>query len=270
MPSHLPSPLPSLSPADFSSFCAQLSAESRAIALKHFRSKVAYERKDDLTPVTIADQGIEIRMREMIAERFPDHGVVGEEFEPSFGERFTWYLDPIDGTKSFITGMPLFGSLMALYDGAAERVVWGVVDMHVLDERWEGDGAETRFNGAPARCSDCEALENAQIYCTSPDFFSAEEWRVYDRLSRRALYRRFGGDCYVYGMLASGWIDLVVEVSLKPFDFMPLIPVIEGAGGVITDWRGRPLTPESDGRIVAAATPALHAAALAVMSEDAA
>lgn len=257
--------MPSPSPKELSEFCAELSAASRAIALAHFRTPIGFERKEDATPVTIADQGIEARMREMIAARFPDHGVIGEEFDPADGARFTWYVDPIDGTKSFITGMPLFGSLLALRDGQDGKVLWGVIDMHALGERWEGDGAHATFNGAPARTSGCTQLSQAQICCTSPDIFLPEDWAVYERVSARAAYRRFGGDCYLYGLLSSGWIDLVVETSLKPFDYMALIPVIEGAGGVITDWEGAPLGVASDGRVVAAATPALHRAALDAM-----
>ena len=241
-------------------FCNRLADAARPIARRYFRKAIGFERKDDLTPVTVADRAIEDELRRLIGERYPDHGVLGEEMGRAPGERYTWYLDPIDGTKSFITGMPLFGTLIGLADG--ERATIGVIDMPALGERWIGSAAGAWLNERPARVSAVARLAQAQIYTTSPDIFAPEEWRRYDALSRRCLFRRFGGDCYQYGLLASGHCDLVVEMSLKPFDFMALVPVVEGAGGLIRDWDGKPLTPASDGRVVAAATPALLEQAL--------
>ena len=169
------------------------------------------------------------------------------------GDRYTWYIDPIDGTKSFISGMPLFGTLIALADERNGDVIAGMIDMPALAERWYGTPSGTTFNEVPARVSRAVNLEDAQIYTSSPDFFSPEDWARYDALSRKAMFRRFGGDCYQYGLLASGHCDLVVESSLNSFDFMALVPVIEGAGGMICDWEGQPLTRDSDGRVIAAA-----------------
>jgi histidinol phosphatase-like enzyme (inositol monophosphatase family) len=246
--------------AELTAFGHELADAARAIALRYFRTPIGFERKQDLSPVTVADQAIERELRERIAARYPRHGVVGEEMGHTPGERFTWYLDPIDGTKSFITGMPLFGVLIALADG--ERAMFGVVEMPSLRERWVGAAAGTVFNGAPARASAVTELAQAQIYTSSPDFFSSRDWERYDALSRRCLFRRFGGDCYQYALLASGHCDLVVETSLKPFDYMALIPVVEGAGGLMRDWHGDELNPSSDGRVVAAATPELMRQAL--------
>ncbi|MGC4025510.1 MAG: inositol monophosphatase family protein [Mesorhizobium sp.] len=249
--------------ATLSSFFDELADGARAIGLTHFRSLSAYDRKEDLSPVTVADKAIEEYLRARIQQRFPDHGIVGEEHEEKAGSaRFTWYLDPIDGTKSFISGMPLFGTLIALYDEELGAPIFGMIDMPALGERWVGDSKETHLNGRRVSVSACTALDQAQIYTSSPDIFSDEDWQVYDRLSRRAAFRRFGGDCYLYGLLASGYCDLVVETSLKTFDFMALIPVVEGAGGFIRDWRGDVLTPLSDGRVVAAATQELLQSAL--------
>jgi histidinol phosphatase-like enzyme (inositol monophosphatase family) len=254
---------------EVAAFCNQLADAARPIALAYFRSKLSFERKDDLTPVTIADQTIERELRSLIAGRFPDHGVLGEEMESKPGERFTWYLDPIDGTKSFISGMPLFGTLIALCDDLAEEpadgVIAGLIDMPALGERWYGDAGGTTFNGVPACVSAVQDLGKAQIYTSSPDFFAPHEWALYDALSRRAMFRRFGGDCYQYGLLASGHCDLVVEASLKPFDFMALLPVVRGAGGVMRDWDGKALTARSDGRVVAAANERLLHQALEVL-----
>jgi len=250
---------------EVAAFCDELADACRAISLTYFRKGVSIDIKDDRSPVTIADREVEQLMRRRIAERFPQHGIVGEEEEARKGARYTWYLDPIDGTKSFISGMPLFGALIALRDDVADRIVFGMIDIPALGERWSGDGATCRFNGRPARVSGCGSLREAQVYTSSPDIFSAGEWAVFDRVSRRAAFRRFGGDCYLYGLLASGHCDLVIESSLKPFDFMALVPVVEGAGGCIRDWDGEPLSPQSDGRVVAAASERLLLEALEAM-----
>ncbi len=240
---------------DLAAFCNELADAARPIALHYFRRRIGFEQKADLSPVTVADRAIEKELRRRIAGRYPDHGILGEELGQALGGRYTWYLDPIDGTKSFITGMPLFGTLIALADG--HEATMGVIDMPALGERWIGDASGARFNNHPAQVSSVTNLAEAQIYTSSPDFFQPDEWPRYDALSRRCLFRRFGGDCYQYGLLASGHCDIVVETSLKTFDFMALIAVVQGAGGLIRDWNGLPLTPDSDGRIVAASTPQL-------------
>jgi histidinol phosphatase-like enzyme (inositol monophosphatase family) len=256
-----------ISANELASFFHELADVAGRIALTHFRSSVDFERKQDLTPVTIADRAIEVELRRLISARFPDHGIVGEEMGSTFGDRYTWYLDPIDGTKSFISGMPLFGTLVALADERKGAVVAGMVDMPALAERWYGTPRGVTFNGKPAKVSRTARLEDAQIYTSSPDFFTPQDWARYDLLSKKAMFRRFGGDCYQYGLLASGHCDLVVETSLKSFDFMALIPVVEGAGGIIRDWDGRPLTPDSDGRVIAAANDSLLKQALTVLKQ---
>jgi histidinol phosphatase-like enzyme (inositol monophosphatase family) len=245
---------------ELAAFCNELADAARPIAMHYFRSRIGFNQKEDLSPVTVADYKVEQEIRRRISERYPSHGILGEELEQAPGDRYTWYIDPIDGTKSFITGMPLFGALIALVDG--DRAIMGVIDMPALGERWLGGATGTLFNGRPSRTSTVKRLSEAQIYTSSPDFFQPDEWSRYESLSRRCLFRRFGGDCYQYGLLASGHCDLVVEASLKTFDFMALIAVVEGAGGLIRDWGGHPLTSQSDGRVVAAATPALMEQAL--------
>lgn len=256
-----------LSASELASFFHDLADVAGKIALTHFRSNGDFERKEDLTPVTIADRAIETELRRLIGSRFPDHGILGEEAGSTLGDRYTWYLDPIDGTKSFISGMPLFGTLIALADEAEDAVIAGMIEMPALAERWYGTSRGTTFNGKPVRVSRTARLEDAQIYTSSPDFFTPQDWARYDALSRKAMFRRFGGDCYQYGLLASGHCDLVVETSLKSFDFMALIPVIEGAGGIIRDWEGQPLSPNSDGRVVAAANEGLLKEALAILKQ---
>jgi inositol-phosphate phosphatase / L-galactose 1-phosphate phosphatase / histidinol-phosphatase len=256
-----------LSERELAAFFHDLGNAAGRIALTHFRSDIDFERKQDLSPVTIADRAIEQELRRLISARFPEHGVLGEETGSTPGDRYTWYLDPIDGTKSFISGMPLFGTLIALADEKNEAVIAGMIDMPAMAERWYGTPRGTTFNDVRAKVSRAVNLEDAQIYTSSPDFFSPEDWTRYDALSRKAMFRRFGGDCYQYGLLASGHCDLVVESSLKSFDFMALVPVIQGAGGVICDWEGQPLTRDSDGRVIAAASPALLQQALAILKQ---
>jgi inositol-phosphate phosphatase/L-galactose 1-phosphate phosphatase/histidinol-phosphatase len=249
------------------SLAGQLADVARAIALRHFRTPLAVERKGDGSPVTVADRGIETEMRRMIRAAFPGHAIRGEEFAPEGSGGFTWVLDPIDGTKSFVTGYPLFGSLIALLQG--DRPVLGVIEAPALGERWVGcEARPTLCNGRQVNTSACRAIEQAVVYTTTAETFEGAERRRFESLSARAALRRFGGDCYLYGMLASGYCDLVIEVQLKPHDYMAAIPVVEGAGGRITDWRGAPLTSASDGRVVAAATEALWRQAIGELRAD--
>ena len=234
----------------------QLADVARRIASQHFRAPLAVEHKGDGSPVTIVDRGIETEMRRLIRDTFPAHAIRGEEFPSEGSDEFTWVLDPIDGTKSFVTGFPLFGSLIGLLQG--DTPVLGVIEAPALAERWTGcQGRPTLFNGTPVRTSRCQSVEEASLYTTTVETYSARERERFESLSARAALRRFGGDCYLYGMLAGGHCDLVVEVALKPHDFMAAVPIIEVAGGRISDWRGAPLSVVTDGRMVAAATEAL-------------
>jgi len=242
----------------------QLADVARHIVREHFRAPLAIERKPDGTPVTVADRDIEMQMRRLIRAAFPRHAVRGEEFAAEGSGEFTWVLDPIDGTKSFVSGYPLFGSLIALERQG--RPVLGVIEAPVLGERWVGaEGRGTLFNGDPARTRDCRALEAAVLYTTTPDTFDGAERARFEALSARTALRRFGGDCYLYGMLASGFCDLVIESRLKPHDFMALAPIVTGAGGLISDWEGAPLGAGSDGRVVAASTESLWREALEIL-----
>jgi len=242
----------------------QLADVARRIVREHFRAPLAIERKPDGTPVTVADRDIEMQMRRVIRAAFPGHAVRGEEFAAEGSGEFTWVLDPIDGTKSFVSGYPLFGSLIALERQG--RPVLGVIEAPVLGERWVGaEGRGTLFNGKPARTRDCRALGAAVLYTTTPDTFDGAERARFEALSARTALRRFGGDCYLYGMLASGFCDLVIESRLKPHDFMALAPIVTGAGGLISDWEGAPLGAGSDGRVVAASTESLWRETLEIL-----
>jgi myo-inositol-1(or 4)-monophosphatase len=245
----------------------RLADAARTIARRYFRSPIAVEQKADRSPVTAADRAIETEMRRMIRAEFPGHGIQGEEFAAEAGADFTWVLDPIDGTKSFISGYPLFGALIALtYNG---RAVLGVIEAPALGERWVGlDGAATVCNGATVHASACTTIEQARVYSTTTDAFEGERLQRYDAFSRRAAIRRFGGDCYLYGLLAAGHCDLVIEAAMKPHDFQALVPVVEGAGGKISDWSGRPLDAHSGDSVLAAATPALWTQAVEALSNQ--
>ncbi|MDA0675953.1 MAG: histidinol-phosphatase [Proteobacteria bacterium] len=235
---------------------------SGPILRRYFRSELLIETKDDSTPVSAADREVEAAIRAIIAERFPDHGIIGEEYGNTNADaHHVWVLDPLDGTASFVTGKPVWGTLIALADQG--KPVLGVIDQPVLAERWVGAaGRPTTLNGKPARVRACEGLERAWTYATTPAMFQGANLDAWTRLTGRVRQTVYGADCYAYGLLASGFVDLVVEARLKPYDYCALVPVIEGAGGVVTDWQGRPLTTRSDGRVVAAGDARVHRAAL--------
>ena len=219
-----------------------------------FRAPLAVEGKSDASPVTIADRAAEQAMRSAIESRFPDHGILGEEFgldRP--GARLRWVLDPIDGTRAFITGRPIFGTLIGLLDGDAP--ILGMIDQPVTGERWIGAaGRPTAFRsslGGRPGCRTCASLADAELSCTSPQMFDPADLPRFERLAAAARRVTFGGDCYAYGLLALGQLDIIAEADLKVWDWAALAPIVEGAGGSLTDWRGRPLRPDGDGRALA-------------------
>jgi inositol-phosphate phosphatase/L-galactose 1-phosphate phosphatase/histidinol-phosphatase len=247
-------------------FAGRLADEAGAVALRYFRQPIPVESKADASPVTRADREAEQAMRALIEARYPDDGIVGEEHgRARDGAGRQWILDPIDGTRSFVVGVPLFGTLIALAVDGVPLV--GVIDQPVTRERWVGiAGTPTTLNGAPLRTRACPALASATLSTTGDEFLEGPgELEAFSRVRARAGAFRRVPDCYGYAMLASGFVDLVVEAGLKPWDLAALRPVIEGAGGVITDWAGRPLDIASDGRIVAAGDARLHAEALAAL-----
>lgn len=225
-----------------------------------FRAGLTADDKSDDSPVTIADRNAEQTIRALIAAQHPAHGILGEEFgldNPSAGLR--WVLDPIDGTRAFITGRPIFGTLIALLaDGVP---ILGVIDQPVTGERWIGAaGRPTRFTGpfgGTPRTRACAALGAAELSCTSTEMFEAPDLPAWARLQAATRRTTFGGDCYAYGLLALGQIDVILESTMKIWDWAAIVPVIAGAGGCVTDWRGRALTPDSDGHVLALGDPAL-------------
>ncbi len=220
------------------------------------------DSKADASPVTIADRDAESAMRALIEAEFPAHGILGEEHgELRPDAEYVWVLDPIDGTKSFISGIPLFGTLIGLLHRG--RPVLGVIDQPVLKERWLGvAGQATTLNGAAAHTRPCAGLAEATLFTTAPEMFAGEDADAFARAAAAAGLVRYGTDCYGYAMVASGHIDVVVEAGLAVHDFCALIPVIESAGGTVTDWQGRPMHRGSDGHIVAAGDARVHAQVL--------
>ena len=233
--------------------------------MKYFKTDIAAERKNDQTPVSIADRETEQVMRELINTRFPDHGIIGEEFEAvQSGNDLCWALDPIDGTKSFLTGKPTFGILIALL--YQNTPVLGLIDTPVLQERWLGiHNHGSTHNANVCITSKNKSLSNAWIHATTIDMFDDTERLVFNAVTKRARGRLFGADCYAYGLLASGHTDIVMEADMATYDYLALVPVVENAGGCITDWAGAPLTLNSGTQVLATACTALHEQVLTII-----
>ncbi|MDH6592873.1 inositol-phosphate phosphatase/L-galactose 1-phosphate phosphatase/histidinol-phosphatase [Variovorax sp. TBS-050B] len=256
----------SSSTPDLLSIANALADAAAAQSMRHFRTPLDIITKADESPVTLADRAAETAMREILAARAAADGIFGEEHgQERLDAGRIWVLDPIDGTRSFITGSPLWGTLIGVVESG--RVVLGMIDMPVLGERWVGRaGRGAARDGQPVRTSGCTEVAKARIVTTSPDIFAPADWQAFDRLSRQCAMRRFGGDCYGYAQLAGGTVDLVVETGLQPYDYLGPAGLIEAAGGVITDWEGRPLGLTADCRVIAAATPELHRQAMAILA----
>lgn len=238
-----------------------------------FRGDWQVEHKDDHSAVTVADRAAEEAMRRIVEAERPGDGIIGEEFGPvREGASRQWVFDPIDGTQSFVAGRPIFGTLIALLEDGWP--VLGVIDQPILGERWVGAiGDITTLNGKPVRTRACRALEGAQVATTSPHAFAEDEVDAYLRVVAKAYPRRpwpvYGGDCYNYALLASGHLDLVMESGLKLHDYAALVPVVEGAGGMMSDWQGNPLDAGSDGTVIALGDPARLEDVLEAMSGQA-
>lgn len=243
-----------------------LADAAAAITLPYFRSSLTVEDKQDESPVTRADRETEAALRDLIAKAFPAHGIIGEEFGTERADAdFVWVLDPIDGTISFINGVPLFTTIIGvLFQGAP---LLGVLDQPVLKDRWAGGADQkTRHNGELARTRKCGALANASVYVTAPDFFEADELAAVNALSQATKLRRYGGtDCYHYGMVASGWTDIACE-KLSVYEFGAMVPIIEHAGGLMTDWQGEALVGTEGRQVLASGDVEVHAQAITLLN----
>ena len=246
---------------------AQVMADAvRPIIRRHFRTRIAVDSKDDASPVTIADRQAEQAMREMIAAAFPSHRIRSDEFGHHQADaEWVWVLDPIDGTKSFVSGSLAFGTQIALLHRG--QPVLGLIDQPITAERWLGRAGEpTLFNGTPVRTSATARLPEAVVYTSAPDHFTAAQRQRYEALAGSARFSRASHDCYAAGLSALGTVDLLLEGNVHDYDILPQMPIILGAGGIVTDWEGRPLTDATRfDTVLMAANPTLHAAALAAL-----
>ena len=237
-----------------------------------FRAHGETETKPDNSAVTKADREAEAAMRKLIEERFPGDGIIGEEYGITReGASRQWVLDPIDGTQSFVAGRPIFGTLIALMQDGWP--VLGVIDQPILKERWVGRiGEGTTLNGKLVKARACPGVEGMSLATTSPHCFDADQSDAWLNLVVNAYPKRpypiYGGDCYNYAMLASGHVDCVMEAGLKIHDYAALVPVVEGAGGVMSDWQGNPLDADSDGTVIALGDPARIEDVLAAMGSS--
>jgi myo-inositol-1(or 4)-monophosphatase len=254
---------------DFTAFIGRLATASGETILPFFRTSLSIDNKStahDFDPVTEADRAAEAVMRRLIKANFPQHGIVGEEFGSEREDaEYVWVLDPIDGTKSFICGMPAWGTLIALTRRG--EPIYGMMHQPFTREHFTGDGSAARYRGPAGdralRARACAALDDAVLLTTSPLLMREHDRHRFQRVEAVVRLSRYGGDCYAYCMLAAGHVDLVIETELKPYDVLPLIPIIEGAGGIVSTWdNGR---PHDGGRIIAAGDRRLHAKAMELL-----
>ena len=256
---------------DFVAFVEELAAASGEALRPFFRTTLGVENKSisaGFDPVTAADRAAEAAMRTLIKRTFPEHGIVGEEFPADNPDaEYVWVLDPIDGTKSFICGMPVWGTLIALTRGGDP--IYGMMHQPFIGEHFSGDGSAASYRGPAGdralRARPCAELGEAILATTSPLLMSGGDLNAFRSVEHAVRLSRYGGDCYAYCMLAAGQVDLVIETGLKPYDVLPLIPIIEGSGGVVTTWENE--RAHAGGRIIAAGDRRLHAQALAILQK---
>lgn len=252
-------------PPDFIDLAHRLADASGRIIRGYFRQPIQIDGKADASPVTAADREAEQAIREILADARPSDGVIGEEFgNTDTDAEYVWVVDPIDGTKSFISGRPIFGTLIALVRNGTP--ILGVIDQPVNSERWIGaTGAGTRYNGDTVTVRACPSLADAIAGTTAPDLFGPGQGERWRKLAAGAKHVVYGGDCYTYAQIASGFVDAVLEAGLQAYDFCALAPVVEAAGGIVTDWHGNPLSLSSDGTILACGDSRTHAEILALI-----
>jgi len=253
-------------PQSYVDLAQRLADVARPIVRRYFRTPVGVDDKPDSSPVTIADREVETAIRDILVREVPAHGIIGEEHgEERRDAEWVWVIDPIDGTKAFITGMPVFGTLIGLLHRGVPAL--GIIDQPISRERWLGvAGRPSTHNGNEIRVRRCDSLDKAYMYSTAPIMFPGDLEHRHRRLANAVKLFRWGGDCYAYGLLALGLADLVVEADLKLYDYCALVPVIQGAGGIITDWSGGGLGLDSDTTVIAAGDARLQRAAMDLLA----
>ncbi|USG61737.1 histidinol-phosphatase [Sneathiella marina] len=244
-------------PQEFIDLAHRLANTAGDVIRPLFRQKIEIIGKDDASPVTIADRNAEAAMREIIEAEYPEHGIFGEEHgEVRTDAEYVWVLDPIDGTLSFISGCPTFGCLIGLTRNGVP--ILGILDQVISGERWIGVNGKTTLNGEVVKARSCEDVSEATLFSWGAELFDSDKGDGFKRLYDQALRKRFGYDCYAYALLSTGFVDIVADCDMKPYDYCGLVPIIENAGGKITDWEGNPLTISNPGYVLAAATTELH------------
>ena len=255
---------------DFTAFIGRLATASGETILPFFRTSllgVDNKSTSDFDPVTEADRAAEAVMRRLIKQNFPQHGIVGEEFGNEREDAdYVWVLDPIDGTKSFISGFPIWGTLIGLLHKGTP--VFGMMHQPYIGERFLGDSGSANYVGPSGErrlaVRRCASLKEATSFTTSPLLMNTADRAAFSRVEANVRLTRYGGDCYSYCMLAAGHLDLVVETELKPYDIAALIPIVTGAGGIVTTWEGKPA--QNGGRIIAAGDARVHEAAMKLLN----
>jgi inositol-phosphate phosphatase/L-galactose 1-phosphate phosphatase/histidinol-phosphatase len=241
---------------EYALFAENLADKSGALLRQYARSAFSVAQKSDRSFVTKLDHQVETLLRAEITEKFPQHGICGEEQGVERADAdFLWVLDPIDGTSSFMAGRPTFTTLISLCWRGVPLI--GVIDQPLMRDRWSGihsnahNLSRTYFNHGLAQTRSCADLSAAMLATTGPNYFSAPGLSAFARIEKSSAQTLYGGDAYNYGLLASGWLDIIVEENLKLHDFCALAPIVAGAGGVISDWRGKNIDINSDGKIIA-------------------
>jgi histidinol phosphatase-like enzyme (inositol monophosphatase family) len=255
---------------DFTAFIGRLATASGETILPFFRTSllgIDNKSASDFDPVTEADRAAEAVMRRLIKQNFPQHGIVGEEFGNEREDAdYVWVLDPIDGTKSFISGFPIWGTLIGLLHKGTP--VFGMMHQPYIGERFLGDSGSANYVGPSGErrlaVRRCASLKEATSFTTSPLLMNTADRAAFSRVEANVRLTRYGGDCYSYCMLAAGHLDLVVETELKPYDIAALIPIVTGAGGIVTTWEGKPA--QNGGRIIAAGDARVHEAAIKLLN----
>ena len=248
-------------------FAVELADVARAVLRENRMARIDVSVKPDRSLVTAMDTLIEDRLRSLISGRYPSHGIIGEERDwVRPGSEHVWVLDPIDGTTAFVAGMPVYGTLIALAVGGVPRL--GIIDIPAIDARWIGaEGRQTTRNGRKVSVRSCASLADAIMTNSNQDYLAPSERPALDRLRAATSARVYGGASLNYGLLADGRTDLALDSGQKVFDFAPFRPIVEGAGGIVTDWAGTPLTLESSGQLLGAGDARVHSQALDLVKD---